>query len=414
MKERPAHWQREDTGPAARDVCARCERPRSVCLCAHLVSVESRTRVLLLQHPRESEVAIGTARLAAKCLANAELHVGISFEDDAAVRAAISDPARPAALLWPGPGAVDVLADPPSHPITLVVVDGTWPLAKKLVRMNPSLARLPRYAFAPPTPSEYRIRREPRATYVSTIEAIVHVLSAIEGDRARFESLLAPFRAMVDIQLEHQARLHGSRHARRDPNKPPRIPVLLRDRAADLLCVHAEANAWPYDDVVSPDELVQWVACRVATGEIFEALAAPTDRLAPATPIHTRLGEDAILGAPPFTELAHGFASFVRASDVVCSWGRYAPSLFVRQGGALPAMSLDLRAIAGAHLGRKPGSMADFLRAVGADPRSPSAAGRGGERLGQLVAIVEHLVAVARGERGAPPRLPRRATLNAS
>jgi len=35
------------------------------------------TRVLLLQHPHESGVAIGTAHMATVCLPNAELHLGV-------------------------------------------------------------------------------------------------------------------------------------------------------------------------------------------------------------------------------------------------------------------------------------------------------------------------------------------------
>ena len=70
----------------------------------------------------------------------------------------------------------DVLTDPPPHPVTLIVVDGTWSNAKTLVRDSTVLSALPRVAFAAPRPTEYRIRREPRDEYVSTIEALVHVL----------------------------------------------------------------------------------------------------------------------------------------------------------------------------------------------------------------------------------------------
>ena len=64
-----------------------------------------------------------------------------------------------------------------------MVVDGTWSQAKKVVRENPLLSSLPRYAFQPPAPSEYRIRREPQENYVSTIEALPAIAAAV-GDRA--------------------------------------------------------------------------------------------------------------------------------------------------------------------------------------------------------------------------------------
>ena len=86
--------------------CERCRRPTSVCYCAHLVTLETRTRVVLLQHPREERVPMGTARLAHLCLPSSELHVGIDFDNDQQVRAALADdPSRPAYLLFPGPHA---------------------------------------------------------------------------------------------------------------------------------------------------------------------------------------------------------------------------------------------------------------------------------------------------------------------
>ncbi len=125
---------------------------------------------------------IGTARMAHLCLPQSSLHVGIEWDGSEVLRDACADPERPPILLYPGPGARDILQDPPQAPVTLIVLDGTWSQARTLVRDNPRLAALPRYAFHPPEPSNYRIRREPRVEYVSTIEALMHVLGALEGD----------------------------------------------------------------------------------------------------------------------------------------------------------------------------------------------------------------------------------------
>jgi DTW domain-containing protein YfiP len=179
--------------------------PVAYCWCPHLVSLPTRTRVVLLQHPRERGLAIGTAHMASLCLPNAELHVGTTWGDSPALARALSDPARPAVLLYPGEGAVDLLTHPPDGPVTLVVVDGTWSTARKVVARNPVLSSLPRYAFSPPAPGEYRIRREPTATCVSTLEALVYALGALERDPERFRAMLAPFRAMIDAQLAAEA-----------------------------------------------------------------------------------------------------------------------------------------------------------------------------------------------------------------
>ncbi len=220
-----------------RDTCHACRRPLSHCWCGLLPSIETRTRVVLLQHPRERDVAIGTARMATLCLPNSELHVGVDWGDVPALDRALSDPARPAALLYPGDDAADLFTAPPPGPITLVVVDGTWTLTRKVVRTNPRLAALPRYAFNPPSPSDYRIRREPRAACVSTIEALSYALGALEGDPERFAAMLVPFRAMIDAQIAAESSQHRGRERR------PRGPRPERPTPTSP-CAGARSCAW--------------------------------------------------------------------------------------------------------------------------------------------------------------------------
>lgn len=193
-----------------RRVCPNCRRPESACYCPYVCRVETLSRVILLQHPRERDMPLGTARMASLCLANSELHVGAVWHRSSALLRALSDPARPPVLLFPAPGARDLERDPPDGPITLIVVDGTWANSRKMVNRDPVLSTLPKLGFKPARPSDYRIRREPHRDCVSTIEALVHVLGVIEGDRTRFEPMLAPFRRMVDIQLAHIEAHRGS------------------------------------------------------------------------------------------------------------------------------------------------------------------------------------------------------------
>ena len=144
--------------------------------CRHITPVDTKTRVVVLQHPRERDKPIGTARMATLCLPHSELHQGVRW-DAAALDRVLDDPTDPGrtpVLLYPGKGRHRRDARPADRGQSrLVVVDGTWWQARKLVRENPRLSALPRYAFTPPEPSQYRIRREPQETYVSTIEALV-------------------------------------------------------------------------------------------------------------------------------------------------------------------------------------------------------------------------------------------------
>lgn len=308
---------------------------------------------------------IGTARVATLCLPGAELHVGTSVAECGGLERTLEDPARPAILLYPGPGAIDVAKHPPKTPVTLVVVDGTWSQAKKVVKHDATLARLPRYAFDPPEPSDYRIRREPAAHCVSTIEALVHVLGALEGNAERFRALLNPFRAMVDTQIAHanqggRARVRKPRAARR---MVPRVPSVLRERERDLVCVVGEANAWPY---TSPEreryeqQIVHWVACRVSTGETFECVVRPTSPLAPGTLRWVELEEGTLERGVTLGEFEARWASFVRDDDVVATWGSFATKLFSAAGLPLTAARVDVRDAARSWARGKVGTLDDF------------------------------------------------------
>ncbi|AHL32832.1 hypothetical protein CD58_07980 [Pseudomonas brassicacearum] len=178
--------------------CPRCHRPQSHCLCPLIPSLDSRTRVLLLQHPSEVNHALNTARLAALGLNNAELIVGEVFED---LPRLLNPPGYQARLLFPGDEAQPLQAYAPSEdPILLVVPDGTWRKARKLLHLNPLLAALPRVALAEGGVSRYRLRKAPGPEALSTVEAIVQALQTLEAP-ASFEPLLRPFEALIEGQI---------------------------------------------------------------------------------------------------------------------------------------------------------------------------------------------------------------------
>lgn len=405
-----------DDFPTARALCPSCRRPPRVCYCAALSKLTTKTKVVILQHPRERDMPIGTARMASLCLEGSSLHVGVRWDGDAALAALLSDPARPPILLYPAVGAKDILTEPPAGPVTLVVVDGTWSQAKGVVRDNASLRGLPRYAFTAPEPSQYRIRREPRDEYVSTIEALMYVLGALEGDGqgedSRFRALLAPLHAMVDAQLAANEGTPRFRHRKRivGPNGP-RIPQVVRERWAQLVCVVGEGNAWPFrDDGASapgpryPEEPVHWMAERVATGERLSILAAPRHPLSSSTSFHTQLDEATLLGAGPREALIAAAEAFFQPGDVVCGWGHHSANLLTTAGATMPAERLDLRAALQRLRNAKIGTLEEVGRGLAAerDPAmeslSPVGPGRAGKRLAVLAELLRSWRRQVQGE----------------
>ena len=193
-----------------RPTCKRCLRPIAFCVCAELPVIASRTRVVLLQHPREARLAICSAWLTRIALENAELHRGFRFGDHPRVRELVASPGT--ALLYPGDGATPVSACVETPPRVLVVIDGTWVQSGKMLAANPRIAALPRVSVRPEWASGYLdLRREPAPHCLSTIEAVACALGVLEHDVARYEPMRAAFHVMVERQLA------CSRDGRRNP-----------------------------------------------------------------------------------------------------------------------------------------------------------------------------------------------------
>lgn len=180
--------------------CERCQRPSEHCLCPLIPTLGSRTRVLLLQHTSEASHALNTARLVALGLQNAQLLVGEVFEDLGTLLAA---PGYRPVLLFPGDDAQPLTAggQQDDRPLLLVVPDGTWRKARKLLYLNPLLATLPKVTLKAGGVSRYRLRKAPKEGALSTLEAVVQALNELECPNS-FDGLLAPFDALIDGQIK--------------------------------------------------------------------------------------------------------------------------------------------------------------------------------------------------------------------
>ena len=191
--------------PRAR--CPACQR--AACFCAALrragVPLASAVALLILQHPREQREPKGTARLLHLAVAGSRLQVGALWpvppalsplpsaapgdwpctEADGAHAGLRRDvllyPATPddAALPGPPPLTPGWLAAP--QQLRLVVIDGTWRKARRMLYDSPWLQSLPRYSLHDPAASRYlRIRRARGAGQLSTFEAAVWALSQLQ------------------------------------------------------------------------------------------------------------------------------------------------------------------------------------------------------------------------------------------
>ena len=167
-------------------MCYRCFWPKDLCWCGSIRPMATRTKIVLLIHPKEwKEQRTGTGRLTHLCLADSELIMGIGFDEHARVQELIRDPGNLPMLLYPGREARVLPGGLPAEELgarrlVVFVLDGTWSCARKMLRLSPSLQRLPRLMFPPAAPSRFIIKQQPAEGCLCTLEATHELLLALE------------------------------------------------------------------------------------------------------------------------------------------------------------------------------------------------------------------------------------------
>ena len=197
--------------------CPTCRKPTAVCVCDRCLPLHPKTRVVILQHPQEQDVVLGTAPLLEVSL-GAQRRVGLSWPN---LAAAVGDATGRWAVLYPmslprpltpeEAEAPFLLLDrhgvAKSPPVDgLVLLDGTWSQAKALWWRNPWLLKLERALVTPREPSIYgRLRKEPRRTFVSTLEACADALVGNGEPAETRDALRRALRTLVQRARDAEA-----------------------------------------------------------------------------------------------------------------------------------------------------------------------------------------------------------------
>ena len=181
--------------------CPVCARPQAQCLCSLIPRLWPPTQVLVIQHPDEASHALNTARLLVPGLVNAHLLITENLQEHPAWMRRLQDPQWRNELLFPGERA-QVLAPAPAdvRPRRLVLLDGTWRKARKLVYLNPVLQTMAQVCLPDGLLSRYRLRKVPQPGALSTIEAGAEALAVLHPGFDK-HALLAPFEALIEGQI---------------------------------------------------------------------------------------------------------------------------------------------------------------------------------------------------------------------
>lgn len=171
----------------SRVTCYRCFWPQPLCWCGSIRPMQTRTRFVLLMHPKEfKQEKAGTGRLTHLCLTNSEIQVGTDFDEHEGVQEILRNPENYPVLLYPGPTARNLTrgelraTELGGRRLVVLALDATWACARKMLRLSPTLQALPRIMFTPTAPSRFVIKQQPQAGCLSTLEATHETLLALE------------------------------------------------------------------------------------------------------------------------------------------------------------------------------------------------------------------------------------------
>lgn len=179
--------------------CARCHMHRTLCVCALIPRIETRTRVVLITHRYEDRKPTNSGRLATECLVNSE--VLVRGHEGAVTTFTAKDGTEPL-LLFPHEDAAPLgPREPTARPVTLVVPDGNWRQASKVRKRVRGLEATPCVMLpVGEARAPRRLRAEAHDYGLATLEAVARALGILEGPEVRgaIEQL---FRVMVERTL---------------------------------------------------------------------------------------------------------------------------------------------------------------------------------------------------------------------
>ncbi|MBD3831247.1 MAG: DTW domain-containing protein [Arcobacter sp.] len=195
-----------------REICYKCYRPKSSCICEHLINpIKTNTKFVILMHPKEfRKTKNGTGHMTNNSLENCELHVGIDFSNHKRVNELLNDKNYEAYVLYPDTNSIKLNTQklPSEKKALIFIIDSTWPCSKKMLRLSKNLQNLKKVSFEHDKSSQFKIKTQPNQYCLSTIESTLCVLEQLNNQniedisKSSLELFLKPFEEMVEYQVK--------------------------------------------------------------------------------------------------------------------------------------------------------------------------------------------------------------------
>lgn len=212
--ERKRDQKNQESDRSIRKTCFTCYRPEKNCLCRHIKQIKTKTKFVLLMHPKEAKKQkLGTGRMSHACLPNSEIIVAELLDENKQFQDIINNKSYNSYLLYPADNAI-VLGDHHDKDVfkskkqnVIFVLDATWPCAKKMMRLSKSLKLMNKVSFKTTHKSKFLIKHQPHENALSTIESIYFTLRYLsewdeESDHENYDSLLEVFNEMIKFQIK--------------------------------------------------------------------------------------------------------------------------------------------------------------------------------------------------------------------
>jgi len=165
-------------------------------------------------HPKEyKKQKNGTGYMTKLQLKNSEIIVGVDFTNNNRVNELLNKANSSSFLLYPGKDNFNLSIRKSSELNSfmgtnphLFILDGTWPCARKMLKLSTNLQELKRVSFDNKIKSKFIIKQQPDPLCLSSIESVYTVINLLkEGDLEQCDTdrFLIPFEKMIEYQLEY-------------------------------------------------------------------------------------------------------------------------------------------------------------------------------------------------------------------
>jgi DTW domain-containing protein YfiP len=146
-------------------------------------------------------------------LENSEIIVGVDFTNNTRINEIIANKNNASFLLYPGKESFNLSTRKSTEINTVMgknphifILDGTWPCARKMLKLSKNLQALKRVSFDTAIKSKFIIKQQPEPLCLSTIESVYTVLNLLNEcnvENCDTKDFLIPFEKMIAHQLDY-------------------------------------------------------------------------------------------------------------------------------------------------------------------------------------------------------------------